>query len=234
MVDIHTKFAVFSYKNRTKRLNELIQDITAANMRLLILEDELPTIQQSADMAGNRINLFVQNLLIHKNIYDIGFDYKEHTAVVKNNYLYIYSNAFLDKLFLRIQLTGKDEYILTDLPKYTDEELCKVPINKKQGILFIDTAEKYCSVLDIMEQYSEEYSQCQQFYEDSLDNIKEQLTKCPIVNLSDKSRVKKCEPYDEKKHNIFTIRDLNGNTDVVYVRKKDKDAFLDYISSLNL
>ena len=43
MVDIHTKFAVFSYKNRTKRLNELIQDITAANTRLLILEEELPT-----------------------------------------------------------------------------------------------------------------------------------------------------------------------------------------------
>ena len=232
MVDIHTKFAVFSYKRRTKRLNELIQDITAANMRLIALEEELPTIQQNADMAGNRINLVVQNILLHKNIYDIGFDYHEHTAVVKNGYLYIYSNTFLDKLYLRIQLTGKDEHILADLPTYTDEELCKVPIKRKQSLVFLDTAERYCSVIDIMEQYSEEYSQCQQFYEDSLDSIKEQLTKCSIINLSDMSHVKKCEPYDEKKHNIFTIRDLNGNTDVVYVRKKDKDAFLDYISNL--
>jgi L-rhamnose mutarotase len=223
---LDVNFPVYSYKKKTKKFSQYINEATYLSNELLQLEENINIIRHSLDSAYRKADLYIQN--INENTRQVSV--LRHFFTWDEDTLCVYDLKTLDDVSLNLELSGiavDEDVILDNLPPTS----MQFKFTRKQHIHCDELIQEYMLRYDIMESYVEQYQEYQTYHDKIMNDIQHQLKNCTIINVSDYSV--EVEPFNEEEHAILAINiDNEEDYDIIYVKKEYKDKLLKYMQKI--
>jgi hypothetical protein len=231
---IEYPFPIFTIQG-DESFDEKVQQLATVNLSIQELSSYIVKIEDELTIFGNRLNLYINNILSIDN----SFDYQNHTLVFDdNNYIYIYKHDDLDKFVNQLQ--DNDEVDEDDIHSIFNKIIDKFPSDLK----FKLSQKSYDFCDELTNQYNLSYSEydysihevneLNEYYDDLMTNIrKELLTIKPLdVVYTDGYEV---EAFDDTKHELLITKDKESSSwKLIYINKSDKDEFLKILQKYHM
>lgn len=216
-------YPVFSYTKLTRILQKKLNNMNLILNHMDNLHENIESIGKQIQSCGTKLNLFINNTFKIKP----KFNYNKHFIIIKDNILEFHDLVDLDTALVQNE-------ILMLHYEDTEEIMQLVPKNKKR-INANETQIRTCNNLynafivqnENFNYLTENFDSATELYNYLIDSVKEEFNKVNITNITGDE----VDLYSEISHDIIWAQD-NDELNVFYVRKEDKDKFLQLLSKI--
>ena len=225
MKKLNLNFPVYSYKKKPKTFNDKVEGIVAIRSKLHQLQQDIKLIHHKMKCASNQINLFINNIFDLKKPFDCKVDF----LILDIDKTSICKIRDLENLKLKIALDNgnvDENLLLEKIPK----AIYNQHISTQQYETFIALSEKYTNIIDHLEEYNASMQAISGLYDTCIENLKTEFLTTAIKNYGSCSS--KVETFNDNIHDIVFVKFDDENYDIFYVRKENKEKFLEYINNI--
>lgn len=200
---------------------------TAIKLRMEIDEsiDKIDEMNDKLTDIGVKLNLYLNNIVkLNKP-----FDYLEDIIIFKNETTAsVYKNEIFENLLDELDVDEDDDILYENLPA----PISQFTLNKKQANRCMKLIDDYNDLYAYYEDEVYDYNVYLSWYDYIIDEVKEHLSEIKLLEVN-KGMTKDdliLEPFNDEIHELLMTQNVNDDSwHFVYLRKEDKEKFLDLI-----
>lgn len=197
------------------KLKIYAKNIAKVSLELKSLERELKELSDKIESFNNRLNIYLSNVFEIPN-----FEHSQHALLIKeNNEIAIYPIEM-------IQNQNDIDFDNLPEPKYTKK------LSHKRMLKVFNQLKEFNELVDEFNSYLEEYEEFLKEHSTLWKEVKELVKNLTIISVRDNNDTEDdFEEFDEDKHVLVIVQDINNEWGFRYIKKEDEEEFNKFVLS---